>query len=410
MSANVPLWKLNTVQVLALGCVGIVIGAIVKKKLPLLARLCIPTSIVGGMIFALAALFLHNRYLNLDPDPALRDLMMVAFMSTIGFNARLGLIRRGGVQVIWMLVLASAGAILQNLLGIGLAKLLGVNPLLGILSGSVALTGGPATAAAFGSTFEDMGVHGATELAIASATFGISVAGLVAGYIGSRLVRRHGLQPQPMLASDEHTVKSAKSTAGTQAEPRNGDQFSPLLQTILIMGVAMGLGNLISLGFSRLHLTLPSYIGAMIAAACIRNLDDRLRLVRISQSALNECALISLYLFIVTAVLGLRLWELAHLVMPVLVMLACQVVLCWLMCIAVFYLMGRSYESAIMSSGFCGFMLGITANSIASMDDLVEKHGPAPQAFLVVPIVGAFLIDFVNSQIIVAMSKLVGHP
>jgi ESS family glutamate:Na+ symporter len=410
MSADVVVWKLNTVQMLGLGCLGIAIGALVKKKLPWLERLCIPTSIVGGMIFALAALFLHDRYLNLEPDPTLRDLMMVAFMSTIGFNARLELIRRGGVQVIWMLGLASCGAVLQNLLGIGLAKLLGVNPLLGILSGSVALTGGPATAAAFGSTFEEMGVHGATELALASATFGIAVAGLVAGYIGSGLVRRHGLQPQPVPASHNTAVQHHESIADTRrAEPQDTSQFGPLLRTVLIMGVAMGLGNLISLGFSRLHLTLPSYIGAMIAAAVIRNLDDRLQLVRISQNRLNDCAVVSLYLFIVTAVLGLRLWELAHLVLPILIILACQVILCWLMCIVVFYLMGRSYESAIMSSGFCGFMLGITANAIASMDDLVEKYGPAPQAFLVVPVVGAFLIDFVNSQIILVMARFVGY-
>jgi ESS family glutamate:Na+ symporter len=410
MSPNVPVWKLNTVQMLALGCLGIALGALVKKKLPLLGRLCIPTSIVGGMIFALGALFLHDRYLNFEPDPTLRDLMMVAFMSTIGFNARLELIRRGGVQVLWMLGLASGGAVLQNLLGIGLAKLLRVNPLLGILSGSVALTGGPATAAAFGSTFEEMGVHGATELALSSATFGIAVAGLVAGYIGNRLVRRHALQAQPVPVSHNSVVQNNESNIDTRgAEAQDATQFGPLLRTVLIMGVAMGLGNLISLGLSRLHLTLPSYIGAMIAAAVIRNLDDRLQLVRISQSRLNDCAVVSLYLFIVTAVLGLRLWELAHLVLPILVILACQVVLCWMMCIVVFYLMGQSYESAIMSSGFCGFMLGITANAIASMDDLVEKYGPAPQAFLVVPVVGAFLIDFVNSQIILVMARFIGY-
>ena len=167
----VPTWKLGTVQVLALGCLGLVIGAWIKKKLPVLDRLCIPTSIVGGMLFALAALALHGRYLNFETDTTLRDLMMVAFMTTIGLNARLELIRRGGVKVVLMLALASGGAVLQNLLGIGLAKLLGVNPLVGILSGSVALTGGPATSAAFGPTFEKWGVTGATELATASAIY-----------------------------------------------------------------------------------------------------------------------------------------------------------------------------------------------------------------------------------------------
>src|SRR5262249_13816320 len=151
-------WKLNAVQVLALGCLSIVAGAWLKKKLPILDRLCIPTSIVGGLLFALVALALHDRVANFEPDTTLRDLLMIAFMTTIGLNARLELIRRGGIQVVLMLALATAGAILQNVLGIGLAKLMGLNPLVGILSGSAALAGGPATSMAFGPTFERMGV------------------------------------------------------------------------------------------------------------------------------------------------------------------------------------------------------------------------------------------------------------
>jgi ESS family glutamate:Na+ symporter len=395
----IPTWKLSAVQVLALGCLGIVIGAWLKKKLPILDRLCIPTSIVGGLVFASAALALHGRYLNLEADTTLRDLMMVAFMTTIGLNARLELIRRGGVKVIVMLALAGGGAVLQNLLGIGLAKLLGVNPLVGILSGSVALTGGPATAAAFGPTFEKWGVIGATELALASATFGIAVSGLVGGYIGGRLIRRHQLRSPGAAAPI--------STAST-VEAEHDKKMSGLLQPVLVIGVAMGLGNLISMGMERLHLTLPSYIGAMIAAAVIRNLNDRFHFFTISQPRVDECAVVALYMFIVMAVLTLQLWKLAELALPLIVMLIAQVALCWLMCVTIcFYWMGRNYESAVMSSGFCGFMLGITANAVACMEELVEKFGPAPQAFLVVPIVGAFLIDFVNALIITGMGNLV---
>ena len=418
----VPTWKLNAVQVLAVGCLGVVIGAWLKKKLPVLDRLCIPTSIVGGMVFALAALALHGRYVNFEPDTTLRDLMMVAFMTTIGLNARLELIRRGGVKVILMLGLAGGGAVLQNLLGIGLARLLGVNPLVGILSGSVALAGGPATSAAFGPTFEKWGVAGATELATASATFGIAVSGLVGGYIGSRLIRRHHLRTAdavPASSSSSSSSSSAASSASTSAgtslarvevEDRAAHEQTAvaLLQTVLVIGVAMGLGNLISMGMDRIHMTLPSYIGAMIAAAIIRNLNDRFRFFRIAQSRVDECALIALYMFIVMAVITLQLWKLAALALPLIVMLLAQVVLCWLMCVtACFYLMGRNYESAVMTSGFCGFMLGITANAVACMEELAEKFGPAPQAFLVVPIVGAFLIDFVNALIIRAMGNLV---
>jgi glutamate:Na+ symporter, ESS family len=395
-AAQVLTWKLGAVQVLALGCVGIVAGAWLKRKLPILDRLCIPTSIVGGLLLALVALGLHDRYANFEYDSTLRDLFMIAFMTTIGLNARLDLIRRGGIQVLLMWALASAGAVLQNLLGIGLAKAMGLNPLIGILSGSVALAGGPGTALAFGPTFEKLGVRAAAELGTASAIFGIAVAGLVGGYIGSSLVRRHALQSQPVTAATVVSSDVAPQDAAT------------LLRAVLLIGIAMGLGNLISAGIERLGMVLPPYIGAMIAAAVIRNVNDRFSFFPISQSSVDTCAVISLQLFIVTATLALRLWELAHLILPMVLILAAQVVLCWLMCVtACFFLMGRDYESAVMSSGFCGFMLGVTANAVACMEELVEKFGPAPRSFLVVPLVGAFLIDFANSLIITAMANMV---
>ena len=388
-------WNLNAVQVLGLGCVAIVLGGWLKRWLRFLDRLCIPSSIVGGLVFALIALALHGRYAEFIPDTTLRDLLMIAFMTTIGLNARMDLIRRGGIPVLLMLALATAVAILQNLLGIGLARAMGLNPLIGILSGSVALTGGPGTALAFGPTFEAMGVRGATEVAAASAIFGITVAGLVGGYIGSRLIRRHKLQSQ-----------QSSSQASTAHE--NGPfQITALLQVVLVTGIAMGLGNLISNGFNHFRIILPPYIGAMIVAAAIRNLNDRFSFFRLSQTSVDECALVSLYLFIVMAVMTLKLWELAYLVLPLIAILILQVVLCWLICVtACFYLMGRNYESAVMSSGFCGFMLGVTANAVACMEELVEKFGPAPQSFLVVPLVGAFLVDFTNSLIITTMANM----
>jgi len=401
--------KLGAVEVLAIGGLGIGIGVWLKKRLPILDRLCIPTSIVGGMIFTLAALVLHNRVINFEPDTVLRDLLMIAFMTTIGLSARVELIRRGGIQVLLLLAVASLGAVFQNLLGIGLAKLLGVNPLVGIISGSVALAGGPATALAFGSTFEKMGVTGAAEMGLAAATFGIAVSGLVAGYIGSRLIQRHNLAPNSADAS-KNDAGSKLFTEDAPLAPAISQQHlgaNALLYTVALIGVSMGIGSLISAGFQHMGLILPSYIGAMIAAALIRNLNDKFKLIRISQQAINDCAVIALYLFIVMAVLTLRLWELAHLALPMIVMLSAQVVLCWLMCVTIcFYTMGRDYRAAVISSGFCGFMLGITANAIASMQELVEKFGAAPEAFLVVPVVGAFLIDVVNSLVITFMANV----
>jgi ESS family glutamate:Na+ symporter len=399
--ASIPTWKLGTVEVLALGCLGVVLGAWLKKKIPLLDRLCIPTSIVGGMIFAFAVLALHDRYLNFEPDTSLRDLLMIAFMTTIGLSARLDLVRRGSAKVILLLAVASGGAIIQNLVGIGLAKLLGVNPLVGILSGSVALAGGPATAVAFGTTFEKMGVTGATETAMASATFGMAVSGLVAGYIGSQLIRRRRLRAE--INAENH----ANSPDITRRDDHRADA-NVLLQTVVLIGFAMGIGHLISIGLERLHFVLPSYIGAMIAACVIRNVNDKFKFFAVSQKGIEDCAIVALYIFIVMAVMTLRLWELAHLALPLIVMLLAQVALCWLMCVTVcFWVMGRDYNAAVMSGGFGGFMLGVTANAIASMEELVEKFGPAPEAFLVVPVVGAFLIDVTNSLIITFMANVV---
>jgi ESS family glutamate:Na+ symporter len=394
-----PAWKLNPAQVLALACLGVALGAWLKRKLPLLDRLDIPVPVVGGMLYALLTMALHGRVVNLEVDTTLRDLLMIAFMTTIGLNARLELIRQGGAAVIKLLIISTVGAALQNVLGIALATALQVDPRLGILTGSVALAGGPATAAAFGGTFEKLGVQGATTVALAAATFGIAVAGLIGAYIGASLIGRK-----------RSAVREAQTTVQPRAAPGATAGAAPssnLLTAVIVIGVCIGLGNLLSTAIERLGVILPAYIGAMIVGAILRNLDDRFRFARIAQADIDTLGRIALYLFIAMALLTLRLWEIAHLAMPMLVILAAQVAFCWLMCVTICYRgMGRNYEAAVTTAGFCGFMLGITANAVACMEELVEKFGPAPQAFLVVPIVGAFLIDFTNSFLITTMMNV----
>ncbi|MEK7404834.1 MAG: sodium/glutamate symporter [Acidobacteriota bacterium] len=396
--------KLDAIQVLALSCFGVAMGVWLKKQLPILDRLNIPAAIVGGMFYALAALVLRDRYLNLDMDMVLRDILMMAFFTSIGMSASLRLIRTGGVQVAYFFGIATLGAVLQNVVGMAAAKLFSLDPLLGIVSGSVALTGGPATALAFGDTFEKMGVAGATTLGLASATFGITAGGVLGGYIGAWLIRRHRLRPveAPLSAGD---------SSGPEAVPLSDEsavEYSRLLRAVVAIAVAMGLGTLLSGAFERMGAILPSYVGAMIVAAAFRNLDDRLRFVRISQRHVEAVGSVSLHIFIVMALLTLRLWELLHLALPLVVMLFLQVALVWVLCVTVAFLaMGRDYESAVMAGGYCGFMLGTTANAMACMDVLREKFGPAPKAFIVVPLVGAFLIDFTNALVITAAANLI---
>ncbi len=391
----IPTIKISAVQVLGLAALGVVMGGWLKRRIPLLDRLNIPVSILGGMVYAVAALVCRDRIVNVDADVVLRDLLMIAFMTTIGLSARVELVRRGGARMLWFLAAASLGAVLQNLLGIALALGLGVDARLGILTGSVALTGGPATALAFGGTFEKMGVAGATTVAFAAATrFGIAVAGLIGGYrVGGWLIGRHRLKASGLAAAHR---------TGTDASGGS------LMTAVLAIAVSMGAGSLVSAGIQSFGLILPAYIGAMIAGAVIRNLDDRYGFARIGQAEVDALGRIALYLFIVMALVTLRLWELAHLALPLFVMLAAQVAFCCLMCVTLsFWVLGRNYEAAAVEFGgvLRVHVLRITANAVACMEELVEKYGPAPQAFLIVPIVGAFLIDFTNSLIITAFAN-----
>ncbi|MBS1856574.1 MAG: sodium/glutamate symporter [Acidobacteria bacterium] len=386
----IPTLKLSTVQMLGLAGVGAAAGGWTKRRAPLLYRLNIPAPIVGGMMYSLAALALRGRVVNLDADTSLRDLLQIAFFTTIGLSVRASALRRGGRALVWLLGAASAGAVLQNLLGMGLARFMGIDPRIGILAGSVSLAGGPATSLAFGSTFEQMGVSGATTIAIASATFGIAVSGLIGGFIGGRLIRARRLRPP------------GEAVCGAV----QGEARCSLMTAAIVVAAAMGAGNLVSAAVQRTGVILPAYIGAMVVAAVLRNLDDRYGFARVAQPDIDEIGRVALHLFIVMALVTLRLWELAALAAPLLVLLAAQVALCWAMCVTLaFWAMGRDYDAAVGAAGFCGFMLGITANAVAVMEELVEKYGAAPRAFLVVPVVGAFLIDFTNSLIITAMAN-----
>jgi len=387
----VTTWKLTPAQILGAAALGVLAGVWIKRKLPILDRLNIPTPIVGGMVYALAALAMRDRVVNLDVDPMLRDLLLVVFMTTVGLSARWKLLRDGGRLLVILLIVSSIGAVLQNALGIGLAKAMNIDPRLGILAGSVSLTGGPGTSVAFGSLFEKMGVAGAEAIAIASATFGIAVAGLFGGYVGGWLIRRDRLKSSMQTASSINT------------DAQSGSFFT----TVIVIGVAIGIGSILSGAIERLGIILPGYICALIVGAVIRNLDDRYHFARIAQHDVDEAGRIALNLFIVMALIALKLWELAHLALPMIAILAAHVILCILMCVTmVYWSMGRSYDAAVASAGFCGYMLGITANAVACMEELVEKYGPAPEAFLVVPVVGAFLIDFSNSLIITTMANL----
>jgi ESS family glutamate:Na+ symporter len=383
-----PVLKLNALQLLAVAAAGLGLGAALKRWIPLLDRLNVPTSIVGGFVLAFVQLALRDRVVNFELELWLRDLLMMAFFTTVGFQARLSLIKKGGVPLLILFALAVFGAAAQNAVGVGLAKLFDLHPLLGVASGSVALTGGPATALAFGGEFEKLGVAGASSLGLASAMFGILAGGLLGGALGGFFLKR------ARGGADRRATAALKPVESVRLE---ADLVLPMAA---LLAVTMGLGTLVSNALASTGIVLPAYVGAMFVASLVRNLDDLRDRPLISEPHLDAMGETALQLFIVMALTTLQLWALVHLALPALAMLAAQVVLVALLSALVFRVMGGDYEAAVMASGFTGFMLGTTANAVACMSELTGKHGPAPRAWFLVPLVGAFLIDLANSALV----------
>lgn len=399
--------QLDLVQTLAFGGIALLVGYGLRNAVPALGRYNIPAPVVGGLLVAIALLVTRNfgGELPIKFDTTLQSPLMIAFFTTIGFGASLSLLRSGGPQVAVFLLIATIFAIAQNLLGIAVAALFGLNPLFGVLAGSVTLTGGPATGLAFAPLFEQAGVPAAASVAVAAAMAGIVAGGIVGGPIGTMLIERFNLRSTASRTSTaviEATVTVDEPEAPGGAED-SAETFAVLKNVVIIL-VAMWAGSWVSLGFAKLGVTLPGYIGAMLVAAAIRNVDDATGWLGLSTRIIDVIGAVALALFLVLALMTLKLWELAALALPLVVTIVLQVVLVglaarWL----VFRFMGRDYEAAVMSGGFIGFMLGTTANAMAVMSTLTERHGPAPRAFLVAPMVGAFFIDFTNAIIITGM-------
>jgi glutamate:Na+ symporter, ESS family len=389
--------KLDLLQTLSLAAVLYFVGLQLRKRIGWLDRLNIPAAVVGGLIFALLVLVGRDRFLSVQLDTAAQPLLSVAFFSTIGMGASLALLRAGGLQVLTFLLFATLFCFVQNFLGIAIARGFGQHPLLGVMAGSVTLVGGPATGLAFAPLLEEAGLFGAGTLALTAATFGIVCGGLAGTPIGTWLIRRFRLAPSgvPGARSGEDVVKPPPIVV----EPDRED--APFIMNMIVLAVAMGIGSILSAWFKDLGLTLPAYIGAMMVASVLRNIDDASGWLRIDPAAMDFVGGFALNIFLVVALMDLKLWQLAGQALPLFVILAAQVVVISVFALTVsFRLMGRDYDSAVMASGFVGFALGTTANAVANMRALVTKYGPAPRAFLVVPLVGAFFIDFANAIII----------
>ncbi|MEP7383077.1 MAG: sodium/glutamate symporter [Gemmatimonadota bacterium] len=404
-----PVISFDALQTVALAAVVLFMGYAIRKRVAVLDRFNIPAPVVGGFLFAAAALALRmGGVVALEFDTAMQTPMMVMFFTTIGLGASLGLLRIGGPQVVTFWLLASGLAVVQNAVGVGLAKVLGVNPLLGLITGSITMTGGHGTGAAFGKLLEEQyAFPGAVTLAVAAATFGLVFGGLIGGPVGTRLIARHRLTSRGEARGPtglEHASLDEEIDTEPAGEPVTA---YTLMQTLTVILVAMWSGGLLSTWLGR-FVTLPGYIGAMLCAAIIRNVADATGRVRITARTVDDIGTIALSLFLSMALMSLKLWELLDLALPMFVILLVQVALMAAFAYFVTYrVMGRDYDAAVMAGGHCGFGLGATPNAVANMTALTERFGAAPRAFLVLPMVGAFFIDFSNAIIITTYINLV---
>jgi len=327
--------------------------------------------------------------------------LMLAFFATIGLGADLKLVARGGRALVLFFLCVAAVLVLQNLVGVGLAHALGVDARVGILAGSVAMAGGHGTGAAWGAQFEAAGLAGAAGIALAAATFGLIAGGLVGGPVGRRLAER-------AIAKGAGPVEMAPRE-GDGAEAAGGFSADRLIVTIFLVSVSIAVGTVLAEWARDLAFSLPNFVWVLFVGVILRNVLAALKWHEVDPVALDFTAVVSLSLFLAMALMGLRLWEVAGLAGPLVVIIAAQVALVAVFTsVVTFRVMGGNYDAAVLCAGQCGFGLGATPTAIANMQAITDRFGPSPQAFLLVPIVGAFMIDIANAVIISAFVRAVG--
>ena len=385
--------ELNMYQTLAIAVLVLILGKFLKKKINFLEKFCIPAPVVGGLIFAIMTCVLYGLGIaELSFDDTLREVCMVFFFTSVGFQANLKVLKSGGKSLIVFLGLVIALILAQNFLAVGMSQVLKLNPLIGLCTGSIPMVGGHGTAGAFGPVLEDFNVASATTLCTAAATFGLITGSLIGGPIGKQLIEKKDLLKTAITEDDSLLVEEEKKhTRHTTMYP------SAVFQLIL----AIGLGTIFSWLLTKTGMTFPIYIGAMIAAALIRNVGEYSGKFTIYMGEINDIGGISLSLFLGMAMITLKLWQLASLALPLVILLGAQVLLMFLFArFVVFNIMGRDYDAAVLAAGTCGFGMGATPNAMANMQAICDRYAPSVKAYLIIPLIGSLFADFLNSLIV----------
>lgn len=393
--------NLDLYQTVAMAVVVYFLGAKIKSKIHFFEKYCIPAPVVGGLLFAIFTLILNlTGLLTIITDDTMQNVFMTLFFTSVGFTASFKLLKKGGLQVITFLFVCTLLVIVQNLVGVGLASVFNLDPLMGLCVGSIPMIGGHGTAGSIGVMLDNMGVSGAASVAVAAATFGLVAGSVIGGPTAKLHIKRRKLTSNIDLnqdAIDEFTEEKIGEKATTQ-------QY---LEAFSMLFLAAGIGSIISHLIQKTGVQFPPYIGAMLAAVLLRNLSDVTKKFSIMEDVIGTLGNVSLTIFLSMALMGLKLWQLADLALPLVVMLLAQTLVMFLFAyFVVFNIMGRDYEAAVMVSASCGFGMGATPNAIANMQALTGRYGPAPKAFFIVPLVGSLFIDFVNGTAITIFINL----
>lgn len=382
--------EFNMYQTLAVAVVMLYVGTLLKRRIEFLETFCIPSPVIGGLLFAIISCILYTSgIIGFSFDETLKNVCMVAFFTSVGFQANVKILKSGGVALLMFLGCVIALIVSQNFLAVALSKVLDISPFIGLCTGSISMVGGHGTAGAFGPVLEDLGLVGATTLCTAAATFGLVAGSLMGGPLGRRLILGKDLLKTAVKADETPLVEEEKK------HERSVSMYAPAAYQLAI---AMGVGTVVSMLLSKTGMTFPIYIGAMIVAAIMRNYSEFTGSFTVHIGEINDIGGICLSLFLGIAMITLKLWQLAELALPLVVLLLGQTVLMFIFAyFIVFTVLGRDYDAAILSAGSCGFGMGATPNAMANMQVLTSKFAPSVKAYILVPIVGSMFADFINS-------------
>lgn len=386
----------NMIGTLAIGLISLYIGLYIKNHSKFFNKFGIPAPVIGGILFALIHLVIKQLGIGtIKYDTILQDPFMVVFFTTIGIGSSIGALKKGGKLLVIFWLLSGVMTFMQTVIGIGIAKATNIHPLYGVLAGSVSMSGGHGSAGAFGKTVEQLGVMGASTMALSSATFGLLAGGLLGAPLALYLIRKNDLKAINVVGKDDINFEEKFSYQNITADE--------LLKHIAVLAVIMTIGTTFSSSLkSNFDLALPSYVGAMFIAIIFNNLNVKYNFIRLNRGLIDILGITSLNIFLSMALISLRLWELASLAVPMFLILFAQVLfMAFFTSQIVFKAMGKDYDAAVMVSGMCGSGLGATTNAMLNMGEISERHGYTVNPYLIVTLTGAFLIDIFQMPVII---------